>query len=208
MAPVSQVALIPNVLTVNNQLPVKSLQEFVAHVQAKKEPVNYGSAGAGSASHLSGALFNSMAKGDMQHVAYKGGAPANTDLIGGQIQAVFSPLVEVLPFIEGGKLRALAVTTKTRAQRLPNVPAVGEALPGFEVALWNGVFAPAGTPPAVVDKLAAALQKVLQDAGVRKTLADQGSVPVGNTPAAFKTIVAQEIDNWGKLVKLSGATAD
>ena len=208
LVPVSQVALIPNVLTVNNQLPVKTLQDFVGYVQARKEPVNYGSAGAGSASHLSGALFNSMAKGDMQHVAYKGGAPANTDLIGGQIQAVFSPLVEVLPFIEGGKLRALAVTTKTRSQRLPNVPAVAEALPGFEVALWNGVFAPAGTPPAVVDKVAAAIQKAMQDPAVRKTLADQGSVPVGNTPAAFKKIVNDEIESWGKLVKLSGATVD
>lgn len=208
LAPVAQVALIPNVLTVNNDLPAKSLQDFVAYVQKKKDPVNYGSAGSGSASHLSGALFNSMAKGDMQHVAYKGGAPANTDLIGGQIQAVFSPLVEVLPFIESGKLRALAVTTKNRSQRLPNVPAVAEALPGFEVALWNGVFAPAATPPAVISKIAAAIQKVTQDPAVRKTLADQGSVPVGNTPVEFKKIVDEEIDKWGKLVKLSGATVD
>lgn len=134
LTPVAQVALIPNVLTVNNALPAKSLQDFVALVR-KKEPVNYGSAGSGSASHLSGALFNSLAQGDMQHIAYKGGAPANTDLIGGQIQAVFSPLVEVLPFIESGKLRALGVTTKARSQRLPEVPAIAEALPGFEVAL-------------------------------------------------------------------------
>ncbi|RZL96117.1 MAG: tripartite tricarboxylate transporter substrate binding protein [Variovorax sp.] len=208
LAPVGQVALIPNVLAVNNNLPVKSLQDFVEYVQKKKEPVNYGSAGSGSASHLSGALFNSMAKGDMLHVAYKGGAPANTDLIGGQIQAVFAPLVEVLPFIEGGKLRALGVTTKARSQRLPNVPAIAEALPGYEVALWNGVFAPAATPPAIVDKVAAAVQKATQDPAVRKALADQGSVPVGNTPAEFKKIVDQEIDKWGKLVKLSGATVD
>ena len=100
------------------------------------------------------------------------------------------------------------MTTKTRSQRLPNVPAVAEALPGFEVALWNGVFAPAATPPAVVSKIAAAIQKVTQDPAVRKTLADQGSVPVGNTPAEFKKIVDEEIDKWGKLVKLSGATVD
>jgi|EndMetStandDraft_2_1072991.scaffolds.fasta_scaffold26628_3 tripartite-type tricarboxylate transporter receptor subunit TctC len=205
---VSQFALIPNVLTVNNDLPAKSLQEFVDYVQKKKGPVNYGSAGSGSASHLSGALFNSMAKGDMVHVAYKGGAPANTDLIGGQIQAVFSPMVEVLPFIEGGKLRALGVTTKSRSPRLPNLPAVNEALPGFEVALWNGVLAPAATPPAVIDKLAAAIQKVAQDPAVRKALAEQGSTPVGNTPVQFKEILGQEIDKWGKLVKLSGATVD
>ncbi|MGO4607722.1 Bug family tripartite tricarboxylate transporter substrate binding protein [Variovorax sp. 2RAF20] len=208
LVPVSQFALIPNVLTINNELPVRSLQEFVDHVRQKKGPINYGSAGSGSASHLSGALFNSMAKGDMVHVAYKGGAPANTDLMGGQIQAVFSPMVEVLPFVESGKLRALAVTTKSRSPRLPNVPAVNEALPGFEVALWNGVFAPAATPPAVLDKLATAIQRIAQDPAVRKALADQGSTPVGGTSAQFKEIVAQEIDKWGKLVKLSGASVD
>lgn len=208
LVPVSQVALIPNVLTVNNSVPAKTLQEFVDHVRQKKAPVSYGSAGNGSASHLSGALFNSMAKGDMLHVPYKGGAPANIDLMGGQIQAVFSPLVEVLPHIESGKLRALAVTTKDRSPRLPNVPAVTEALPGFEVALWNGVFVPAATPPAVVDKLAAAIRKVTQDAALRKTFADQGSTPVGNMPADFKKLLDQEIDKWGKLVKLSGASVE
>jgi tripartite-type tricarboxylate transporter receptor subunit TctC len=189
LAPVSQVAMIPNVLTVNNDVPAKTLQEFVEYVRQKKGPVNYGSAGNGTASHLSGALFNSMAQGEMVHVPYKGGAPANTDLMGGQIQAVFSPMVEVLSYVESGKLRALGVTTKSRSQRLPNVPAVTEALPGFEVALWNGVFVPAATPPAVVDKLSAAIQKVTQDPAVRKTLADQGSTPVGNTPADFKKIL-------------------
>ncbi|ROZ78056.1 tripartite tricarboxylate transporter substrate binding protein [Ramlibacter sp. WS9] len=208
LVPVSQVALIPNVLTVNNDLPAKSLQEFVDHVQKKKGPVNYGSAGSGSASHLSGALFNSMAKGDMQHVAYKGGAPANTDLIGGQIQAVFSPLVEVMPFIEGGKLRALGVTTKARSQRLPNVPAIAESLPGFEVSLWNGVLTPAATPPAVVARLATAIQKVTQEPAFRKALSDQGSTPVGNGPVEFKKILDQEIDKWGNLVKISGATVE
>lgn len=208
LLPVSQVALIPNVLTVNNDVPAKTLQEFVAYVAQKKTPISYGSAGNGSASHLSGALFNSMSKGDMQHVPYKGGAPANTDLMGGQIQAVFSPLVEVLTYIESGKLRALGVTTKTRSQRLPNVPAIADALPGYEVALWNGVFAPAGTPPVIVDKLAAAIRKVTQDPAVRKTFADQGSTTVGNTPAEFKKLVDDEIEKWGKLVKLSGATVE
>lgn len=208
LVPVSQVALIPNVLTVNNELPTRSLREFTEYVRQKKGPVNYGSAGSGSASHLSGALFNSMVKGDMVHVAYKGGAPANTDLMGGQIQAVFSPLVEVLPYIESGKLRALAVTTKNRSPRLPDVPAVDEVLPGYEVTLWNGVFAPAGTPPEVVNKLAAAVRKVTQDPAFRKTLAEQGSTPVGDTPAEFRQIVEQAIGKWGKLVKLSGATVE
>lgn len=208
LVPVSQVASIPNVLVVNNGVPAKTLQEFVEVVRQKKVPLSYGSAGNGSASHLSGALFNSMAKGDMLHVPYKGGAPANTDLMGGQIQAVFAPVVEVLSYIDSGKLRALGVTTRERSQRLPNVPAVGEALPGYEVALWNGVLAPAATPPAIVDKLAAAIRKVTQDPAVHKTLADQGSVPVGNTPAEFKKVLDQEIDKWGRLVKLSGASVD
>jgi tripartite-type tricarboxylate transporter receptor subunit TctC len=208
LIPVSQVALIPNVLMVNKNVPATTLKEFVDYLKQKKAPVNYGSAGNGTSQHLSGALFNSLAGGDMVHVPYKGGAPANADLLAGQIQAVFSPLVEVLPYIESGKLRPLAVTTLKRSPRLPNVPAVAEVLPGYEVVLWNGVFAPAGTPPEIIAKLSAGIRKVLQDPAVRKTLADQGSTPVGNTPAEFKQVLAAEIEKWGKLVKLSGARVD
>lgn len=208
LIPVSQIASIPNVLTVNNSVPAKSLTEFITLVQKKDAPVNYGSAGNGSASHLSGALFNAMAKGDMVHVAYKGGAPANVDLMGGQVQAVFSPLVEVLSYLESGKLRALGVTTPERSQRLPDVPAVGEALSGFDVSLWNGVFLPVGTPPTVVDGLAQALKSVTQDPAFRKVLLDQGSAPTSQSPAEFKAFLDQEIDKWAKLVKLSGATVD
>jgi len=205
LVPVSQVALIPNVLVVNKQFPAKTLKEFVSYVQQKKGPVDYGSAGNGSSQHLSGALFNHMAGGAMMHVPYKGGAPANLDLLAGRIQAVFAPLVEVLPYIQAGKLRALAVTTKQRSTRLPEVPAVDEALPGYDVTLWNGVFAPAGTPPAVIDKIAAAVHKITQEPQVRKILAEQGTIPVGSSPADFKTLLGSEIDKWGKMVKISGA---
>ncbi|WP_295852424.1 tripartite tricarboxylate transporter substrate binding protein [uncultured Xylophilus sp.] len=208
LVPVSQVALIPNVLMVNNDVPAKTLAEFVDYVRQKKAVVNYGSAGNGTSQHLSGALFNSMTQGEMTHVPYKGGAPANADLIAGQIQAVFSPLVEVLPYIDSGKLRALGVTTPARSPRLPDVPAVAEALPGFEVVLWNGVLAPAATPQPVVDRLAAAIRKATQDPSFRKTLADQGSTPIGNTPAEFRKVLGTEIDKWGRLVKLSGARVD
>jgi len=208
LIPVSQVALIPNVLMVNNDIPAKTVKEFVELIKQKKTAVNFGSAGNGTSQHLSGALFNHLAGGEMVHVPYKGGAPANADLLAGQIQAVFSPLVEVLPYIETGKLRPLAVTTKARSPRIPNVPAVNEVLPGYEVVLWNGVFAPAGTSPAIVNKLNAAIRQVLQDPVVRKTLAEQGSTPVGNSPAEFKQVLAGEIDKWGKLVKLSGARVD
>jgi tripartite-type tricarboxylate transporter receptor subunit TctC len=208
LIPVSQVALIPNVLMVNNEIPAKTLAEFVALVKQHKATINYGSAGNGTSQHLSGALFNNMAQGQMVHVPYKGGAPANTDLLAGQIQAVFSPLVEVLPYIESGRLRALGVTTKARSARLPNVPAVSEVLPNYEIVLWNGVFAPAGTPEPIVTKLNAAIRQVLKDPAMRKTLADSGSTPVGNSSAEFKQVLASEIDKWGKLVKLSGATVD
>jgi len=208
LAPVSQFALIPNVLMVNNSLPVKTLKDFAGYVHDRKAPINYGSAGSGSASHLSGALFNSMTKGDMVHVAYKGGAPANTDLMGGQIQAVFSPMVEVLPFIESGKLQPLAVTTRERSARLPHVPTVAEALPGFEITLWNGVLAPAATPPAIISKLAVAIQKAVADPEVRKVLADQGSVPIGNSPEEFRSVIAPEVEKWARLVKLTGARVD
>lgn len=205
LAPVSEFAQIPNVLVVNNNFPAKTLQEFVDYVRQKKGPVNYGSAGSGSASHLSGALFNSMAHGDMMHIPYQGGAPANVDLVGGQIQAVFAPMVEILSLIEAGKLRALAVTTEGRSPRLPNLPAVDEALPGFNITLWNGVMVPAGTPSAVVNKLAAAIQAVTAEADVRKTLLSQGSIPVGSSPDAFKTLMGKEIQNQARLVKISGA---
>jgi tripartite-type tricarboxylate transporter receptor subunit TctC len=203
LAPVSQISFIPNVLMVNQDLPVKTLGEFVTLVRQKE--VNYGSAGNGTSQHLSGALFNSMVHGKMVHVPYKGGAPANMDLIAGHIQLVFSPLVEVLPFIETGKLRPLGVTTKARSPRLPNLPAIDESLPGFDVALWNGILAPAKTPPAVIAKLYAAVHKVMQNPEVLKTFAEQGTNPVGSTPAEFKQLIAAEVPKWARLVKLSGA---
>jgi tripartite-type tricarboxylate transporter receptor subunit TctC len=150
-------------------------------------------------------LFTKLAQVEMAQVAYKGGAPAINDLIAGHIQVVFAPLVEALAFIEAGKLRALAVTTKERARRLPDVPSIGEAIPGYEVALWNGLFAPGGTPAAVVDRLAAATRKVMAEPALQKEIADQGSSIVASAPNEFKAFLAAEIVKWGELVKLSGA---
>lgn len=208
LVPVSQVALIPNVLMVNNEFQAKTLKDFIELVKQKKVPVNYGSSGSGASNHLAGVLFNNMAGGDMVHVPYKGGAPANNDLLAGQIQVVFSPMVEVLGYLESGKLRPLAVTTKSRSPRLPNVPAVAEVLPGFEIELWNGIFAPAATPPEVVTKLSNALRAVMQDPVVRKKLTDQGSVPLDSRPDEFKKVVAAEIGKWGALIKMAGARVD
>lgn len=208
LVPVTQVALIPNVLMVNSNFQAKTLKEFIDLVKQKKVAINYGSSGSGASNHLAGVLFNSLVDGDMVHVPYKGGSLANNDLLAGQIQAVFAPLVEVLGHLESGKLRPLAVTTKTRSARLPNIPTVAEMLPGFDIELWNGIFAPAATAPDVVHKLNAALYKVLQDPAIHKKLTDQGSVPLGTSPEEFKQLVASEIDKWAALIKMAGARVD
>lgn len=208
LIPVSQVALIPNVLMVNNNFQAKTLAEFVEIVKQKKVPVNYGSSGSGASNHLAGVLFNNMVGGEMVHVPYKGGSLANNDLLAGQVQAVFSPMVEVLGYLDGGKLRPLAVTTKTRSSRIPNAPAIAEILPGYEIVLWNGIFAPAATPPAIVNKLSSAIQTVMKDPAVLKKLEEQGSTALGGTPADFKKVVDAEIPKWAELIKMSGAKVD
>ncbi len=208
LIPVSQVALIPNVLMVNNNFQAKTLAEFVEIVKQKKVPVNYGSSGSGASNHLAGVLFNNMVGGEMVHVPYKGGSLANNDLLAGQVQAVFSPMVEVLGYLDSGKLRPLAVTTKTRSSRIPNAPAIAEILPGYEIVLWNGIFAPAATPPAIVNKLSSAIQTVMKDPAVLKKLEEQGSTALGGTPADFKKVVDAEIPKWAELIKMSGAKVD
>ena len=208
LVPVSQVALIPNVLMVNSNFQAKTLAEFVEIVKQKKVPINYGSSGSGASNHLAGVLFNNMVGGEMVHVPYKGGSLANNDLLAGQVQAVFSPMVEVLGYLDSGKLRPLAVTTQTRSSRIPNTPAIAEILPGYEIVLWNGVFAPAATPPAIVNKLSSAIQTVMKDPSVLKRIAEQGSTSIGSSPADFKKVVDAEIPKWADLIKLSGAKAD
>lgn len=208
LIPVSQVALIPNVLMVNKDFQAKNLNEFIDIVKQKKVTINYGSSGSGASNHLAGVLLNNMVGGEMVHVPYKGGSLANNDLLAGQIQAVFSPLAEVVGYLDGNKLRPLGVTTLTRSPRIPDVPAIAEVLPGYEIVLWNGVFVPAGTAPDVVNKLSAAIQTVLKDPVISKKLADQGSTPVGNSPAEFKKIIDAEIPKWNNLIKMSGAKVE
>lgn len=208
LVPVSQVALIPNVLMVNNDFQAKTLKDFVEVVKQKKVAINYGSSGSGASNHLAGVLFNNMVGGDMVHVPYKGGSLANNDLLAGQVQAVFSPLVEVLGFVDSGKLRPLAVTTKSRIAKLPDVPAIAEVLPGFEIVLWNGIFVPTGTPKEIVQKLSNAIQTVLQDPAVLKKLAEQGSTPLKSNPDDFKKVIDAEIVKWGGLIKMAGARVD
>lgn len=207
LVPVSQVAFIPNLLVVNAALPVNNLAEFLAYARNPKNNVRYGSAGNGSSLHIAGALFNSMAGAHMQHIPYKGSGPAIVDLLGGQIEAVFSPLVDVVPHVKSGKFKAIGITTKSRSPVFPDVPAINEQLPGYEVTLWNGILVPANTPQDIVDKLNAALNRVLTQPDTKRLLAEQGSDPAPGTQAQFRDFIAAEIVRWRKLVEISGATA-
>jgi tripartite-type tricarboxylate transporter receptor subunit TctC len=169
--------------------------------------VNFGSSGNGSSQHISAALFNAMAGVQMAHISYRGGAPAVTDLLGGQVQVVFAPLVEVLQHVRAEKLRALGITTAKRSSLLPDVPTIAESLPGYEVRLWNGLLAPAKTPPDIIDRINRAAIDALRSSEVKAKLAEQGSEPVGNSPAEFKAFIDAELVKWKRLVEISGATA-
>jgi tripartite-type tricarboxylate transporter receptor subunit TctC len=209
--PVSRIAFIPNMLVVNPaNLRIDNLADFIKFVKdtSGKTKLNYGTGGNGTSHHLSTALFNSMVGVEMEHVPYKGGAPAVAAIIGGQIQVLFAPLVEVLAFVEAGKLKGLGVTTKQRSSLFPDIPAIGEVLPGYEVALWNGIVMPANTPADIVARLNAMIVKALNQPDIKQRLAEQGSDPAGNTPAEFRQFIAAEVEKWANIVKISGAKVD
>ena len=211
LAPVSRIAFIPNMLVVNPAtIRVGNLVEFIKYVKdtSGKSRLNYGTGGSGTSHHLSTALFNNMVGVDMEHVPYKGGAPAVTAILSGQIQVLFAPLVEVLAFVESGKLKGLGVTTRQRSSLFPDIPAIGEVLPGYEVALWNGIVIPANTPAEIVNKLNNAIVKALNQADIKQRLAEQGSDPAGNSPAEFRQFIAAEVEKWGMLVRISGAKVE
>ena len=207
-APVSQIAFIPNVLVVTKQVPAQNLADFIAYAKSGNHTLSYGSAGHGSSQHLSGSLFNYMIDGKILHVPYKGGSQVTQDLIAGQVQLTFGPMVEIIEFVRSGHIRALGVTTLARSPLLPDVPAINEALPGYEVALWNGIFAPARTSPEIVQKLSDAIVKVVNQPDIKAKLLEQGSVPVGSTPDQFRRFIAGEVPKWERLVKLSGAQVE
>jgi tripartite-type tricarboxylate transporter receptor subunit TctC len=206
-APIALTAFIPNLLVVNPSVPASTVTELIAYLKANPDKVNFGSSGNGSSQHISAALFNSMAGVQMAHISYRGGAPAVTDLLGGQVQVIFAPLVEVLQQVRAEKLRALGITTATRSPQLPDVPTIAETLPGYEVRLWNGLLAPAKTPPEVIDRLNRATIDALRSSEVKAKLAEQGSEPVGNSPAEFRAFIANELVKWKRLVEVSGAVA-
>jgi len=208
-APLTRVAMVPNLLVAHPGKPYKNVKELVAYAKANPGRVNFGSSGSGSSIHLSGELFNALAKVDMVHVPYKGSAPAVTDLVGGQIDVMFDNMPSAIQHVRSGRLRALAVTTAKRSPELPDVPTIGEAgVPGYEATSWFGMFAPAGTPAPVVARLNAALVKVLADPAVKKKLAEQGAEPYSETPEQFAEFIRKESAKWSKVVKESGASAD
>jgi len=205
-APIAVTAFIPNLLVVNPSVPANNVADFIAYLKANPEKLNFASAGNGTSQHLSGELFNSLAGVRMTHIAYRGGAPAVSDLLGGQVQVIFAPLVEVIQQVRSEKLKALGITTAKRSPLLPEVPTILESLPGYEVALWNGLLAPAKTPPDIIDRINRATIEALRSPEVKAKLAEQGSEPVGNTPAEFKAFIDSELVKWRRLVEISGAT--
>ena len=208
-APLTRVANVPNLLVANPAQPYKSVKDLIAYAKANPGKVNFGSSGNGSSIHLSGELFKSLAKVDMQHAPYKGSAPAVTDLLGNQIGIMFDNMPSAIQHVRSGKLVPLAVTTAKRSPELPNVPTIAEAgVPGYEATSWFGMFAPAGTPAPVLAKLNAAIVKVLAQPDVKKKINEQGAEVYSETPEQFAAFIQAESVKWGKVVKESGASLD
>ena len=209
LVPITQATVQPYVLVVNPSLPVRSVPELLATARAKPGTVTYGSSGIGGFSHLAGALLGSLTGTDLTHVPYKGGAPAMADVISGQIQLLFSTILQSHGHIASGRLRALAVTTARRSPSMPNMPTMQEAgVAGYEVAGWYGLMAPAATPPAIVAKLNTAIVRALRAPDMHERLAIDGSEPVGNTSAQFGEHIRSEIVKWRRLIRELGIRAD
>jgi tripartite-type tricarboxylate transporter receptor subunit TctC len=205
LAPIAEFTTQPFALVINPSLPAKSVKDLVAHAKANPGKLNYGSSGIGGISHLSGALFGSIAGIDINHVAYKGGTPAMIDVISGQIQMLFSTLLQANPQIKTGKLRVLAVTTPKRIAAAPDLPTMHESgVPGYDVSQWFGLTAPAKTPKAIVTKLNTEIVKILQEPDVKARIVADGAEPVGGTPEQFGAHIRKDIAKWAKVVKQIG----
>lgn len=207
-APVSLLALVPNVLVVDPSFPAQDVKQLIEMAKAKPGEYSYASSGNGTPLHLSGALFNQMAGTDILHIPYKGSGPALIDIMGGHVPMMFDVLPSSLEHIRAGKLRGLAVTTKERAPSTPDLPTIAETLPGYETYTWNALFAPAGTPKAVVDRLNAAALQALAGPEVAARLKDLSTSVVGSTPEQLAQHVQAELAKWGPVVKASGAQID
>jgi tripartite-type tricarboxylate transporter receptor subunit TctC len=204
IAPVAGVFRGPYVIVVNPSVPAKSIPEFIAYAKANPGKINMASGGVGSAHHVNGELFKMMAGVNLVHVPYRGAGPALVDLLAGQVQVMFAFMSSSIEYVRAGKLRALAVTTATRSDALPDIPTVGEFVPGYEASGWFGVGAPKATPAEIVDQLNKEINAGLADPKMKARLADLGGTVLAGSPADFGKLIAEETEKWGKVVKFAG----
>lgn len=206
--PVAGIIRFPNVVAVNPSLPIHSIPELIAYAKANPGKLNMASSGNGSTIHMSGELFKMLTGINMVHVPYRGGAPAITDLIAGQVQVMFDNIPTCAEHVKSGKLRGLAVTSTTRSQVLPDLPVVADFLPGYEASAWYGIGAPKGTPPEIIERLNRAVNEILADPKVKTRFAELGAFLLPGSAADFGKLLADETDKWGKVVKFAGAKVD
>jgi tripartite-type tricarboxylate transporter receptor subunit TctC len=204
-APVAGTMLLTNVLVVHPAVPARTVAEFIAYVKANPGKVYFASSGTGASPHMSAELFKAMTGIEMTHVPYRGAGPAMTDLLPGRVQLMFDNLPSSIEHIRSGRLRALGVTAAKRSDALPEVPTIGETVPGYEVAVWNGICVPKGTPPEIIGALNRAVNAVLADPRLQARFAELGGAPMPMTPAEFGKLVSDETEKWAKVVKFSGA---
>jgi tripartite-type tricarboxylate transporter receptor subunit TctC len=203
IAPVAAIMRVPNILVVNPSVPAKTVPEFIAFAKANPGKVNMATAGIGTTPQMSGELFKQMAGVDLVTVAYRGGAPALIDLIAGQVQVMFEPTISTLPYVRAGKLRALAVTSTTRSELLPDVPTVSETVPGYEVSQWYGIGAPRGTPADIVTRLNQEINAAVADPRLVSRFAEMGGIPTPMASGAFAKLIADETEKWAKVIRVA-----
>jgi len=208
IAPVAGIIVVPNVMVVNLSVPATTVPEFITYAKSKPGKTTMASAGVGAPGHVAGELFKMMTGVDMVHVPYRSSGPALTDLLGGQVQITFPTAVASIEYIRAGRLRALAVTTAKRGEALPDLPTVGEFVPGYEASNWYGIGAPTGTPAEIISKLNREINTALADPNFKARLADVGGTALSSSPAEFGKLIADETEKWGKVVKFAGIKAD
>jgi len=208
IAPIAGVDREPYVIVVHPSVPAKTVPEFIAYAKANPGKINMASAGTGTGSHVTGELFKMMTGVSMAHVPYRGTGAALTDLLGGQVQVMVATMPSAIEYIRAGKLHALAVTTAARSEALPDIPAVGDFLPGFEASTWYGVGAPRNTPAEIIDKLNKEINSALADPKMKAKLADLGGMVLGGSPADFRKLIAEETEKWGKVIRAANIKAE
>jgi tripartite-type tricarboxylate transporter receptor subunit TctC len=208
IAPIASVIQSASVMVVNLSVPTKSVPEFIAYAKANPGRISFSSSGNGGGPHLNGELFKMMTGVDMIHVPYRSTAPAFTDLLGGQVQVMFPSVVSAIEHIRAGSLRALAVTTAMRSETLPDIPVVGDFVPGYEASFWFGIGAPKATPAAIIEKLNKEINAGVADPQLKARLADLGGTPLLGTPADFGKIIADDTEKWGKVIRAANITPE